>query len=139
MHVLEVTAVPRCSAEVMTPTQPRIMAFPRGSLKAATLHFRALKEQSMAETWTDEDRYWRNNYASRPYAKGTSYERLSPAYRYGYESASRYTGRSWEDVESDLERDWERYEDRGQSTWEQIKDAVRDAWDRVTGRQSRTI
>jgi len=89
------------------------------------------------DTWMDEDRYWRESYRTRPYAQGSTYDTLSGGYRYGYEAANRYTGRSWEDIESDLERDWDRYEYRGQSTWEQVKGAVRDAWDRITGRQTR--
>ena len=85
--------------------------------------------------WNDEDTYWRENYGTRPYASsgGRDYSYYQPGYRYGYESASRYQGRNWDDVESDLERDWDRYEYRGNSTWQSIKDAVRDAWDRVTG------
>lgn len=88
----------------------------------------------MADLWDDEDSYWRQNYATRPYAAGADYDTLGPGYRYGYESANRYRGRAWNDVESDLERDWSTYEYRGKSTWQQVKDAVRDAWDRVTGR-----
>ena len=87
----------------------------------------------MADTWTNEEEYWRNNYSTRPYARGSNYETLGAGYRYGYESANRYSAREWGDVESDLERDWEKYEYRGQSTWEQVKAAVRDAWDRVVG------
>ncbi len=87
-------------------------------------------------TWMEEEAYWRNNYISRPYVTGRDYDTLIGGYRYGFEAATRYPGRSWDDVESDLRRDWERYEYRGASTWEQIKDAVRDAWDRVTGRLS---
>ena len=88
--------------------------------------------------WEDEDSYWRTNYRTRPYASSGSqdYEYYRPGYRYGYESANRYQGRDWNDVESDLSRSWNAYEHRGQSTWEQIKDAVRDAWDRVTGRHT---
>lgn len=88
----------------------------------------------MADLWDDEDRYWRENYSSRPYAKGSTYDALSPGYRYGFESARRYPGRKWADLESDLERDWSNYSYRGKSTWQQVKDAARDAWDRVTGR-----
>jgi hypothetical protein len=88
----------------------------------------------MADLWDDEDRYWRQNYSSRPYAKDSDYDTLSPGYRYGYESASKYRGRAWNDVESDLERDWNSYSHRGKSTWQQVKAAARDAWDRVTGR-----
>ena len=93
----------------------------------------------MANGWTDEDRYWRDNYGTRPYGQGIPYETLEGGYRYGYEASSRYPGRSWRDVESDLERDWDRYEYRGGSTWQQVKDAVRDAWERMSGRQSRTV
>ncbi len=92
----------------------------------------------MADIWTDEERYWRDSYGTRPYARGRTFEQLSGGYRFGTEAASRYPGRSWNDIESDLQGDWNTYHYRGESTWEQIKDAVRDAWDRVTGRQSRT-
>jgi hypothetical protein len=86
--------------------------------------------------WTDEDAYWRANYRNRPYASSDErdYDYYQPGYRYGFESASRYQGRNWNDVESDLSRNWSTYEHRGNSTWENVKDAVRDAWDRVTGR-----
>jgi len=89
--------------------------------------------------WNDDDSYWQTNYRTRPYASGsTEYERFRPGYRYGYESANRYTGRKWNDVEPELSKGWNSYEHRGTSTWEQVKDAVRDAWDRVTGRQTVT-
>lgn len=87
--------------------------------------------------WEQEDEYWRTNYRTRPYASGSSteYDVYRPGFRYGYESASRYRDRSWNDVESELSSDWSKYEHRGASTWEQVKDAVRDAWDRVTGKR----
>jgi len=86
--------------------------------------------------WDSEDAYWKTNYRNRPYASsaGQEYDFYRPGYRYGVESASRYQGRNWDEVESDLRSDWDRYEHRGQSTWEQMKSAVRDAWDRVTGK-----
>jgi hypothetical protein len=89
-------------------------------------------------SWNDEDSYWRTNYRNRPYASssGKAYDFYQPGYRYGVESAGRYHGREWRDVESDLSRDWNSYEHRGSTTWEQVKDAVRDAWDRVTGKHS---
>ena len=84
--------------------------------------------------WTTEEDYWRNNYANRPYI-GTNrdFNHWRPGYQYGYESATKYQGRSWHDVENELRTGWDRFEGRGQSTWEQMKGAVRDAWDRVTG------
>ncbi|HSI52367.1 MAG TPA: glycine zipper domain-containing protein, partial [Ramlibacter sp.] len=54
-----------------------------------------------------EDTYWRDNYSTRPYVtSGSSYDDYAPAYRYGADSYSRYPGRSFDDVESDLSRDW---------------------------------
>ena len=83
--------------------------------------------------WDAEDTYWRTNYKNRPYAGSFDYDYYRPGYRYGFESARRYQGKSWNEVETDLERGWNKFEHRSKSTWEQVKDAVRDAWDRVTG------
>ena len=87
-------------------------------------------------TWDDEDRYWRGNFQSRPYAGSNDYDFYRSGYRYGTEGAQRFHGNSWNDVESDMSRAWNSYEYRGNSTWEQVKDAVRDAWERVTGHRS---
>ena len=85
--------------------------------------------------WDDEDAYWRTNYRDRPYGSSGDYERFQPGYRFGFESASRYHGREWNDIEPELASSWGKYEHRGESTWEQVKGAVRDAWDRVTGKR----
>src|ERR1051325_1370338 len=83
-----------------------------------------------------EEDYWRNNYSQRPYV-GTNrdFEQWRPAYRYGFDSAQKYSGRKWSDVEPELRTGWDQYEHRGsvRSTWEHVKDAVRDGWDRLTG------
>jgi hypothetical protein len=85
--------------------------------------------------WTTEERYWRDNFASRPYARADrGFDYYRPGYRYGFESAQRFRGKQWNEVESDLRSGWDRFEQRGQSTWENVKDAVRDAWNRVAGR-----
>ena len=86
-------------------------------------------------TWADENRYWRENFRSRPYSVADrAYDYYEPAYRYGYESAAQYRGRHWSEVEPELQTTWDRYEHRGsaRSTWEDVKDAVKDAWDRAT-------
>jgi hypothetical protein len=85
-------------------------------------------------TWADEDRYWQDNFRSRPNVTADrDYDYYRPAYRYGFESANRYRGRQWNDVEPDLRSGWDRYEHRGAgSTWENVKDSVKDAWNRVT-------
>lgn len=84
---------------------------------------------------TEEDAYWRENFRKRPYADETlSYDHYRPAYRYGWESRTRMTGRRWDEVERDLERGWR--ENRGASRlgWPDAKLAARDAWQRVDHR-----
>jgi hypothetical protein len=93
----------------------------------------------MADIWTTEEGYWRDNYKTRPYATGRTFDDLSGGYRYGVEAANRYPGRPWNDVESDIRKGWNTFQYRGESTWEQVKGAVRDAWDRITGRQTRAV
>jgi hypothetical protein len=81
---------------------------------------------------TVEDAYWRETYPTRPYAvAGTSYDEYAPAYRYGWESRSRYAGKSYDEVENDLERGWDQARERSSLAWHQAKDATRDAWHRV--------
>ncbi len=85
--------------------------------------------------WASEERYWRDNFKSRPYARNDqNFDEIAPAYRYGTESANRLTGRQWTDVESDLERGWDKARGTSRSTWQDAKNAVRDAWDRVSSR-----
>jgi hypothetical protein len=84
--------------------------------------------------WTAESTYWRDNYKTRPYFRAErDYGYYEPAYRYGWESADRYRGKSWDEVQADLEHGWEDYKLRGKLAWHEIKDAVRDAWNRTTG------
>jgi hypothetical protein len=86
------------------------------------------------EAWTRDESFWRENYASRPYARADqSFDYYSPAYRYGYDAASRYPNREWTDIEPELEKGWDEFRGETKSTWEEIKQAAKDAWDRVTG------
>jgi hypothetical protein len=81
---------------------------------------------------TTEDAYWREHYATRSYYDAsTPYEEVAPAYRYGWESRSRYAGRTWDEVEPDLQRGWNESEHSARLGWERAKFATRDAWDRV--------
>jgi hypothetical protein len=80
----------------------------------------------------EEDSYWREAYASRPYARsGSTYDEYRPAYQYGTDAVHRYQGRRWEDVEGDLEHGWNEARGSSGSAWHDIKEAVRDAWHRV--------
>ena len=81
---------------------------------------------------TMEDKYWRDNYSTRPYVtSGTAYDTYQPAYRYGWESYGRYRGKKFDDVEPELRKDWEKTKDASRLTWDKAKDATRDAWHRV--------
>ena len=82
---------------------------------------------------TVEDAYWRENYASRPYATADrGYEYYQPAYRYGWESRARYQGKQFDEVESDLQRDWNSQRPT-KMEWNEARDPVRDAWQRSVG------
>ena len=79
--------------------------------------------------------YWRENYGTRPYAdKATAFEDYEAAYGYGVAAYTKYPGRSFDDIDSDLSRDWNA--SRGKSTlaWDRARFASRDAWDRVSAR-----
>jgi hypothetical protein len=59
------------------------------------------------------------------------YDDYAPAYRYGWESRTRHTGRTWDQVENDLSRGWHSARAHSRLTWDRAKLAARDAWDRV--------
>ena len=101
-------------------------------------HDKSSTDAATDTSWDQEDTYWRGNYQDRPYVgSNRNYDSWRPAYRYGWESANRYSGKNWNDVETDLRSGWDRYEHRGdaRTTWGQVKDAVRDGWDRMMGRK----
>ena len=83
---------------------------------------------------TAEDAYWRENYKTRSYARGSDYSQFAPAYRYGWESRQRYAGKNFDEVETNLRSDWERTQGKAGMAWDKAKMAVRDSWDRISGR-----
>jgi hypothetical protein len=83
---------------------------------------------------TEEAAFWRENYNKRPYyVTGKPYSEYEPAYRYGWESASRpeYRGRKFNEVEGELEKGWDKTKGTTGRAWHDVKDATRDAWDRI--------
>lgn len=90
-----------------------------------------------AESFGNYEADFRNHFKSR-YGTDRSarWEDYSPAYQYGYQSASdtRYRGRNWNDVEPDLRRDYQaRYPN---SAWERMKESIRYGWEKMTGQHS---
>jgi uncharacterized protein (TIGR02271 family) len=89
-----------------------------------------------ATTFDDSD--FRTDFKKRYAASGASYDTYLPAYRYGYDMASdpRYKGRSFDEIESDIQSDYGRRYPTG--AWEKMKDAVRYGWNKVTGKAQAT-
>jgi len=93
-----------------------------------------------AKTTTDERGFeaynagFRSHYNTSLASRGHTYDRWTPAYRYGYDLAHdrRHAGSDWTAIEPDARRHWEA---RHQGTWEEFKDTIRYAWDTVRGRR----
>jgi len=79
-----------------------------------------------------EDAYWRDNHASRSYARGSEYDEYRPAYGYGVDAYTRYPGRTFDDVEPELGREWSSKRGTSGLGWDRAKHATRDAWQRVS-------
>jgi hypothetical protein len=86
-----------------------------------------------------EDAYWRENYASRPYARGATYDEYGPAFGYGVDAFAQYPGRSFHEVEPDLERDWRNKRGNSSLDWDRAQHATRDAWQRVSDASERAM
>jgi len=81
---------------------------------------------------TVQDEYWEQNFKNRPYAASKEYNQYRPAYRYGWESRSRFAGKSFDEAAPDLERGWPTSRSESNLSWQDARPATRDAWDRVS-------
>ncbi|HEY5897686.1 MAG TPA: hypothetical protein VIV54_08995 [Burkholderiales bacterium] len=80
---------------------------------------------------TAEEAYWRTQYAREPYyERGYTFDDYYPAYRTGWEGRARYEGRTYDQVERDLQRDYQRNRGSSQLDWSRNRHAVRAAWER---------
>jgi len=83
---------------------------------------------------TVEAAYWEENYATQPYYQsGYTYDDYSPAYRVGYLGRGQFNGRTYAEVERDLEAEYNRSKGASRLEWERARHATRAAWDRVDG------
>jgi len=82
-------------------------------------------------SFEDYDSDFRSDFNTNYASSGAKYDDYEPAYRYGHSlrSDQRYSGRQWDDIESDVRTDWERRNPG--SAWERAKASVRHAWERV--------
>ena len=88
---------------------------------------------------TAEDAYWRDNYSSRPYVAGGTYDDYGPAYRYGVDGYGQNQGRTFEQAEPEMMRDWQRAQGSSKLTWDNAKHAARDSWQRVSDAAERAV
>jgi hypothetical protein len=80
---------------------------------------------------TVEEAYWAQNYEREPYyERGYTFQDYHPAYRTGWEGRARYPGRSFADVERDLQADYERNRGQSRLDWNKNRHATRAAWNR---------
>ncbi len=112
------------------------LAGPAGTVIGAAIGGFAGAEtaEAIASLPEEEDRYWRDNYGSRPYAKsGRSYDDYKPGFLAGYRG---FHGRSgdaseFDDVEDDIRSDYE--SNPSNLPWDDARPAARDAWERSRG------
>jgi uncharacterized protein (TIGR02271 family) len=71
---------------------------------------------------------WQQQYGT----SGQRWEDVEPSYEYGYglRSQDRYRGRSWSDIEPDVQRDWTA--NHPDTPWDRARQGIRDAWERAT-------
>ena len=69
----------------------------------------------------------RRDWESSAHAKTQTWDQVSPAYRYAWESYDRpeYGGKSFDEVHTHLKKGW-----TGQGKYEQVEPAIRTAWER---------
>jgi len=87
-----------------------------------------------------EDKYWRENYTSRPYVtQGSTYEDYGPAYQHGVSAYTRYPDRDFDTMEPELSRDWNTSRGTSKLEWEHARHPARDAWQRVKNAGERAL
>lgn len=80
-----------------------------------------------------EEAYWRENFKKEIYyEKGLTYDDYHAAYRTGWEGRTRHRGKTFEEVERELQADYQRNRAGSRLTWDRSKHAVRAAWERFT-------
>jgi uncharacterized protein (TIGR02271 family) len=89
-----------------------------------------IEEVPAARSFREYDADFRTFYTQNLGKSGVTYEKLHPAFHYGYELATREPFRSspWTAVEADSRRIWE---EKNPGTWEQNKAVIKYAWDKV--------
>ncbi|HET9340942.1 MAG TPA: hypothetical protein VFQ55_18210 [Casimicrobiaceae bacterium] len=88
---------------------------------------------------TVEGTYWRENFASRPYASGAAYDDFEPAYRYGWETYPQFAGTPFEEAEPQLRSQWDYRRGDSDLSWDRARLAAKDSWQRLSDNIERAI
>jgi hypothetical protein len=88
---------------------------------------------------TVEEAYWRDNFASRPYASGATFDDYAPAYRYGWETYPQFAGVPFEEVEPQLRSQWSYRRGDSDLDWDRAKFAAKDSWQRLSDTVERAV
>ncbi len=80
---------------------------------------------------TGEIEYWKSEFPNRPYARGYAFNDYEPAYLATATAYNANVGRTFEEVEPDLERTWASNRRDSRVEWRDARLASKDAWDRI--------
>jgi hypothetical protein len=80
---------------------------------------------------TAEDQAWSSSYTQEPYYNSDyTYDDYQPAYRTGYEGHDREPGKTFEELEAQLQDDYVSIRGRSRLGWPDARPAVKAAWER---------
>ena len=83
---------------------------------------------------TFDEEFWRKHHESQKHTEAESgFEHFAPAYRTGHEAATKYTGKTFEQIENDVVLDYEKHRAGSGLPWDRARSAVRSAWDKMSG------
>jgi hypothetical protein len=86
------------------------------------------------EKSSKESEYWREQHAKQAYAdRSKTFDNYAHAYRTGYEGAAKHTGKSFEEMETDVALEYEKGRPDDALPWDHVRPAVKAAWDRIGG------
>ena len=91
---------------------------------------RARTSGSWASAMPSYRKRWQQQYGTQ----GGRWEDVEPSYEYGYglREQPQYRGRSWSEIEPEVQRDWTRT--HPDTPWDRARQGIRDTWENVTDR-----
>jgi hypothetical protein len=83
---------------------------------------------------TFDEKFWREHHQSQ--AEGeekAKFDQYAPAYRTAHEAATKYSGKSFDQIEDDVALDYEKHRAGSALPWDRARPSVRAAWTRISG------